>query len=171
MIEADVMNFCFATVVVILTALIPTSASHSQTIFKSNNIEVRFESCLLRASLLGNDATHSSRLIRDYSPFRRVGVPAGSYLASYPAYMYGLEKYELSPSTMVLLGASVGAQAGMFLGAVGNTLGLWSEKTTWALVGVMSVAGGSWFGIKANDPSWRSVYRWKDDHELAPIKR
>jgi hypothetical protein len=81
------MNFRFAIVVGLLAALIPASVSYSQTILKSDNFEVRFESCL------------------------------------------------------------------MFLGAIGNTLGLWNEKATWAMVGVMSAAGASGFGAKANDPS------------------
>jgi hypothetical protein len=148
-----------------------TSAAFPQTLLESDHVEVRFESCFLRASLLTDAVARRSTLVRDYSFFHHTGLSAGNYLSAYPARYYGLEKYELSPTMMVLLGAGVGAQAGMFLGAVGNTLGVWNEKTTWAMVGALSAMGAAFFGAKADEPEWRNVYLWEDDHRLVPVKR
>jgi hypothetical protein len=163
----------FRLIVIVFAAVtsICVPVAHAQTNQKSQHIEISFESCLLRASLLSDHVTGRSDLNHSFCYFRGPDLSAGNYLASYPARMYGLEKYELSPAVMMLIGAGVGAQAGMFAGAVGNTLEWWNEKATWAMVGALSAAGAALFGSKADNPSWRNVYLWEDNHELAPIKR
>jgi hypothetical protein len=159
--------------IVVITAAMLNIASPAfpQTTPKSTNIEIDFQSCLLRASLLGEQDTGQSDLGENFVCFRRADLPAGNSLAAYPTLLYGLEKHELSPAAMMLIGAGVGAQAGMFAGAVGNTLGWWNEKATWTMVGALSAIGAALFGAKADDPSWRNVYLWEDDHTLVPIKR
>jgi hypothetical protein len=47
-----------------------------------------------------------------------------------------------------LLGAGTGATIGMFVGALGNTFGLFDEKTTWMLTGALAASGALYSGAK-----------------------
>lgn len=46
----------------------------------------------------------------------------------------------------VMHGAGSAATLGMFLGAIGNTLGWFDETTTWWLAGSLAAAGGIYAG-------------------------
>jgi hypothetical protein len=46
------------------------------------------------------------------------------------------------------LGAGTAATVGMFLGAIGNTLGIFDEQTTWILTGSLAAAGAVAGGVR-----------------------
>jgi len=48
----------------------------------------------------------------------------------------------------VLHGAGTAATLGMFLGAVGNTLGWFDEETTWWMTGSLAAVGAAYAGVK-----------------------
>ncbi len=53
-------------------------------------------------------------------------------------------------------GAGTAATVGMFLGAIGNTLGLFDEQTTWLLTGSLAAAGAVAGGVRYEpEPSLR----------------
>jgi hypothetical protein len=90
---------------------------------------------------------------RLYSPpdhFLRDGVDASS-----PGYLnlsLGVSSLPwYAPPTRfdaVLQGAGHAATVGMFLGAIGNTLGWFDEETTWWLTGSLAAAGAVYAGAR-----------------------
>jgi hypothetical protein len=95
-----------------------------------------------------------------------VQEPDGAYLAAYTARWYGYEVEELSAADLALEGVGMGATMGMFLGAVGQSLGFWDEDKTWLMVGAMSAIGAAWTASKVEDPSWRYRLRWDEENSL-----
>ncbi len=90
--------------------------------------------------------------------------PAQSSLSLQAARLYGLERFELSTLDCAIYGAGAATTMGMFLGAVGTTLGLFDEQTAWAIIGA-SVLAGATYGVtvNANDSDYRIRYRWDPD--------
>jgi hypothetical protein len=143
----------------------------SQTLVNTGNVQVSFENQMLRGAVLREEGLSSSRFLGDYYRFRTEHVaPEGNYLAAYTARFYGIEKYEVSSSELLLTGIGTGAQLGFFAGAIGNMLGWWDEDTSWMMMGAMSALGAVWAGTHLDDPSWRYQYRWEDDPLTVPTE-
>ena len=67
----------------------------------------------------------------------------------------------------MLFGAGAGGTLGMFVGAIGNTLGLFDEQTTWAITGAAAAAGAlystSRFKIRVGPDDWSTTPRPPSD--------
>ena len=121
---------------------------------------------LLRESWRVYNRSAASRENRFESYFLRHNqrFPANSYLTMRPDQLYGLGRYELTQIQSAFAGLELGAAAGLFGGAVGETFGLWDEETSWAIMGAMGVLGAILGGTKGyNDPNFRYRYRWTDE--------
>lgn len=96
-----------------------------------------------------------------------VPVPDGSmFLAMHTAQFLGIRRVELNRMQTTLKGAEVAASSAFFLGAVGNSLGLWEEKATWWMVGGAALLGALYGGTGGyEDPNWRYEFRWEEEHE------
>lgn len=92
-----------------------------------------------------------------------VSFPQSGFLTINAARFYGLEKRELGTLASSVKGAERAASLGLFLGAIGNTLGLWDERSSWMMVGAMAAAGAAYGAKKSDDPGWSIEYRWTDD--------
>jgi len=70
-------------------------------------------------------------------------MPPGTvgFLTMQAATLYGIEAVQLTPFDMALERAAAGATLGLFAGALGNTAGLWNERTSWAIVGGLAAFG------------------------------
>ncbi len=67
----------------------------------------------------------------------------------------------LSRFSCVARGADRGAFGGLSVGTVGNWLGLWDEKTAWAIMGAGAAAGAIWGGTAgAADDGFRLRPVW-----------
>ncbi len=84
-----------------------------------------------------------------------------------PNYLtFSLSPFTVQPYTpsstfeAMLFGAGAGSTLGMFVGAIGNTLGLFDEQTTWAITGAAAAAGAlystSRFKIRVGPDDWSS---------------
>jgi len=62
----------------------------------------------------------------------------------------------------VLMGAGAGTTLGMFLGAVGTTLGWFDEDTSWAITGAMAAAGAIYTGTRY-EVQPRLDFKWGED--------
>jgi hypothetical protein len=83
----------------------------------------------------------------DYMLRDRPGSPTAGYLAV--TMLRDMQWY--APPTRfeaMLGGAGAATSLGMFLGAVGTTLGWFSEDTSWAITGAMAAAGALYAGAK-----------------------
>ena len=60
----------------------------------------------------------------------------------------------------VLQGAGGAATLGMFLGAIGNTLGWFDEETTWWLTGSLATVGAVYTGAKYQEPEPGLRIKW-----------
>ena len=135
----------------------------AQTLVDTRNVQISFENQMLRGAILREENQTRTQFLGDYYRFRAKHLPAdGNYLAAYSARFYGIERYEVSSSELLMTGIGAGAQLGFFAGAIGNMLGWWDEDTTWLLTGAMATVGAVWAGTKMDDPSWRIQYRWED---------
>jgi hypothetical protein len=146
--------------------LVFVTAVHAQTLLTGKNVEVRFQNYLLRGAVLRDYGVYQSEFLRGGVALNDAAAPSDAYLAAYSARFYGLERYERSSPEIALEGMGMGASMGLFVGALGNTLGLWDEDKTWLLVGAMSALGAAWASTKADDPKWRYRFRWE---ELEPM--
>ncbi len=156
---------------VCLVVGICSAPAESQTLINSDRVQVSFENQMLRGAILRDEGYSHTSFMGDRFRFRKEHLsPGGNYLAAYPAQYYGLERYELSPSELLLTGIGAGAQLGFFAGAVGNLLGWWEEDTSWMLMGAMSALGGLWAGTKMDDPNWRFQFKWEDDPMTIPTE-
>lgn len=98
--------------------------------------------------------------LRDY--FHRAALDSNAALSIYNARYYGFRRYELTRPQSALRGAELGTSLGMFLGAVGNTLGFIGDDSVWYLMGAAAAAGAVWGGaVKHDEPGWRVRYRWE----------
>lgn len=61
-----------------------------------------------------------------------------------------------------LRGAGAATSLGMFLGAVGTTLGWFDEDTSWAITGAMAAAGAIYSGVRYQ-PSPKLEFQWGED--------
>jgi hypothetical protein len=61
----------------------------------------------------------------------------------------------------VLTGAGAATSLGMFLGAIGTTLGWFDEDTSWAITGAMAAAGAIYAGARYQ-PQPKLSLRWSD---------
>jgi hypothetical protein len=103
------------------------------------------------------DSTRAASNALGPAPLSR-GLLLSSYMArdrgdtAAPAYL----TLSLNPLTIqpympasrfdaAMLGAGTAGTLGMFIGALGNTFGLFDEKTTWMLTGALA-AGGALYG-------------------------
>lgn len=103
------------------------------------------------------DSTRAASNALGSAPLSR-GLLLSSYMASdrgdtaAPAYL----TFSLNPLTIqpympasrfdaAMLGAGTAGTLGMFIGALGNTFGLFDEKTAWMLTGALA-AGGALYG-------------------------
>jgi len=96
-------------------------------------------------------------LLRDHSG----GMPAG-YLT---VMLNPRDAPWATPPTRfdaVLTGAGAATSLGMFLGAVGTTLGWFSEDTSWAITGAMAAAGALYAGTHY-DVRPNLDFRWQGD--------
>jgi len=137
----------------------------AQTLVTSKNLEISMQNQLLRGAVL-RSAYEPSDFLRDYRIAGKPDEPNGAYLAAYTARWYGYRVEEMSRADLALEGIGTGATMGMFVGALGQTFGLWDEEKTWMLVGAMSALGAAWGASKADDPSWRFRLRWDDQNSL-----
>jgi hypothetical protein len=98
----------------------------------------------------------------DYMLRDRVGSPHPGYLAV-TLSLHDLEWY--APPTRfdaILGGAGAATSLGMFLGAVGTTLGWFSEDTSWAITGAMAAAGAIYAGTRYQVQP-RLNFNWSGD--------
>jgi len=77
-----------------------------------------------------------NRFLRD-----RINAPAQGYLAV--SLDMGSMQWYRAPTRFeaVMSGAGAAASLGMFVGAIGTTLGWFDEDTSWALTGALAAAG------------------------------
>jgi len=143
----------------------------AQTLINTNNVQMSFENQMLRGAILREGGLNHTRFLGENYRFRSDHMVAeGNNLKSYSARFYGIERYEVSSTDLLLTGAGAGAQLGFFAGAIGNMLGLWDEDTSWLLMGAMSALGAAYMGTKLDDPSWRFQFRWQDDPLTVPTE-
>ena len=74
----------------------------------------------------------------------------------------------------MLNGAGAATSMGMFLGAIGTTLGWFTEDTSWAITGAMAAAGALWAGTHFQpDPTLK--FNWNGDSVIpgyaSPVSR
>ncbi|MCZ6767382.1 MAG: hypothetical protein O7D32_10680 [bacterium] len=95
---------------------------------------------------------------------RSAAGSAQSSLSLQAGRLYGFERFELSTLDCAIYGAGAATTMGMFLGAVGTTLGLFDEQTAWAIIGASALAGATYgVTVNANDSDYRIRYRWDPD--------
>ena len=137
------------------------TAAHAQ-------LDVRMENYLLRSAMGDNAELGSATPPQYLQPYLKQDESDKSLsLAMFSARFLGLESYEVGRPTLALEGAAQGATLGMFVGAVGTTLGAFDEKTAWYVTGAMAAIGALMGNARANDPSNRVRWRWNagvDDH-------
>jgi hypothetical protein len=155
----------YRAMIVALAFCAAPALAGAQTLVTSKNIELSLQNQLLRGAVL-RDSYKPSDFLRDYRIRDGVDSPSDQYLAAYSARWYGYRVEELSQLDLALEGLGTGATMGMFVGALGQTLGLWDEDKTWLLVGAMSALGAAWSASKVDDPSWRYRLRWDEDDDL-----
>jgi hypothetical protein len=148
-----------------LTTAAAVSAPAAQTLVTSRNLEISMQNQLLRGAVLRSDYQPSD-FLRDYRIMGEPDEPNGAYLAAYTAHWYGYRVEELSQTELALEGLGTGATMGLFMGAIGQSLGLWDEDKTWLMVGAMSALGAAWGASKVDDPSWRYRLRWDEQNSL-----
>ncbi len=153
---------------VLSSALIAAAAlpAAGQSLISTKNIEISFQNQMLRGAVL-REAYQPSDFIRNYRVTSISGVPSDSYLAAYSAAWYGYRFEELSQVDLALEGMGTGASLGMFVGAIGNTLGFWDEDKAWMMMGAMSALGAMWGASKVDDPAWRIRLRWDDLDDMS----
>ena len=108
------------------------------------------------ASDTGVHYTFGDFLLRD-----RTAAPQG-YLA---VSLGAREMQWYQPPTRfdaVLTGAGAATSLGMFLGAVGTTLGWFSEDTSWAITGAMAAAGALYAGARYQ-PQPKLDFKWGEN--------
>jgi hypothetical protein len=137
----------------------------AQALVTSKNLEISMQNQLLRGAVL-KSAYQPSDFLRDYRITGEIAHPDGAYLAAYTAHWYGYKVEEMSRTELALEGIGTGATMGLFMGAIGQTLGLWDEDKTWMMVGAMSALGAAWGASKVDDPSWRYRLRWDEENRL-----
>lgn len=138
----------------------------AQSLLSTRNIEISFQNQMLRGAVL-REAYKPSDFIRDYRVTSASAVPSDSYLAAYSAAWYGYQFEELSQVDLALEGMGTGATLGLFIGAIGNTLGFWDEDKSWMMVGAMSALGAAWGASKVEDPAWRIRLKWDDLDDMS----
>jgi hypothetical protein len=157
------------TVAMILLAALLTAVvgpAGAQSLLSTRNIEISFQNQMLRGAVL-REAYKPSDFIRDYRVTSVAGIPSDSYLAAYSAAWYGYQFEELSQVDLALEGMGTGATLGLFIGAIGNTLGFWDEDKSWMMVGAMSALGAAWGASKVEDPAWRIRLKWDDLDDMS----
>jgi hypothetical protein len=90
-------------------------------------------------------------------------IPSSHSVLTFRSFgFYQLKKYELSRLQCAFRGADMGANYGLFLGALGSTAGLWDEKSSFFIMGAMSLLGAIFGGtIGADDPGWSVRVEWE----------
>jgi len=107
-------------------------------------------------------AANSEYLLRDY--FKRIGAdtPRRTYLADYPQGIYGMRRTELSRMGTAMRGAEMAASVALFMGAIGNTTGWFSEDVTWMMMGASALGGALWGGTAGyENPNFRIRYTFE----------
>jgi hypothetical protein len=155
----------FIVLLTISTGLFATASA--QTLLTTKNVEVSFQNHLLRGAVLRDQEGTNDDFMRRYYLRNSTSLPAGASLAAYSAQFYGFKVEELSAVDLALEGAGTAASLSLFVGAIGNTLGLWEEDKTWLMVGAMSALGAAWGASKVDDPNWRIRLRWEDLDDMS----
>lgn len=90
------------------------------------------------------------------------GIPSAGYLAV--TLNTGMNGWYVPPTRFdaILTGAGAATSLGMFLGAVGTTLGWFDEDTSWAITGAMAAAGAIYAGTKYQ-PQPSLKFNWAGD--------
>jgi len=104
----------------------------------------------------------------DYMLRDRAGSPSGGYLT---VTLRDMQWY--APPTRfdaILGGAGAATSLGMFLGAVGTTLGWFSEDTSWAITGAMAAAGAIYAGTRYQAQP-RLNFNWGEDSVIPGYAR
>jgi hypothetical protein len=89
-------------------------------------------------------------MLSRYTASERRDTPTPNYLT------FSLSPFTVQPyvpqSTFdaLMYGAGTGGALGMFVGAIGNTLGLFDEQTTWIITGAAAAAGAIYSGSRFN---------------------
>jgi len=148
-------------IAIIVTITATSGLVHAQSLVSTNNIEVSFQNQLLRGAIVRSDFQPSD-FLGDYRVPMAGESHSDAYLAAYTARWYGYQVVEVSQAQLALEGAGMAASLGLFVGAIGNTLGLFEEDKTWMLVGAMSALGAAWGASKIDDPNWRVRLRWDE---------
>lgn len=94
---------------------------------------------------LGSAPLSRGVLLSTYLARDRSGTPAPAYL-TFSLNPLTIQPY--APTTRfdaMWVGAGTAGTLGMFIGALGNTFGLFDEETTWMLTGALA-AGGALYG-------------------------
>ena len=103
-------------------------------------------------------------LLQNYFTRQLTGKTTGMYLSTNTARFYGYHQVELTRLGTMVKGAETAASMALFLGAVGNTFGLFDEKTSWWMMGGAAALGALYGGTAGyEDPGWRYQIRWDDD--------
>jgi hypothetical protein len=155
-----------ATLIAAALTALAASLAHAQESALKDRVDVGFhDPDLSAARFAGADLGewHPSRSLlwrgRTITP---ADAPAGAvgFLTLRAETLYGLERVQLTPLEMALEGAATGATLGLFAGAVGGATGLWSERTSWTIVGGLA-AFGAIMGAKKgiDEPAVRLRFR------------
>lgn len=131
------------------------------------NLDFRLENRLDRSAFLGDDSPivtpNPNSYLTNYFHWSAGRTTFETSLTLHTARFYGIERYEVSPIGTALFGADMGATLGLFLGAIGTTTGVLSDKQAWYAAGAMAAMGALYGGTYGADkPSWRIRYRWED---------
>ena len=98
------------------------------------------------------------------------GSPAAGYLAVSlnPGFMQWYEPPTRFDAVLTGLGAA--GSLGMFVGAVGTTLGWFDEDTSWAITGAMAAVGAIYAGTRYQ-PSSSLKFNWGGDSVIPGYAR
>ncbi len=137
------------------------SQALAQPLLKTDKLELRLQNRLYAGAMHPADGVLSGRSAADipaHDYFRDDAARSlpGDFLTVTANRLCGFRTYELSRLGCALKGAETGATLGMFLGAVGNTTGMWNERSSWFLVGATTALGAILGGTSgAENPAWR----------------
>ena len=148
-------------VVAVLAACCAAAQVHAQSLVKTTKLELRLQNRLYEGAMYRAGESSSARGLNDYSLqnyFHNTAVSShpDASLSATANRLCGFRTYELTRMGCALKGAEAGATLGLFVGALGNTTGMWNERNSWFLVGAATALGAILGGTAgADSPKWR----------------
>ena len=138
-----------------------SSPAAAQPLLKTDKLELRLQNLLYTEAKRPAGEIPSGRRVEDvslqnYFHENAAGSHYDAVLSVTANRLCGFRTYELSRVGCALKGAETGATMGLFIGALGNTTGLWNERSSWFLVGATTALGAILGGtLGAENHAWR----------------